>query len=52
MALPIHVRLAVAFVLCMFEYLSLGFLSLEPGRQIVHNYFPYGKNTTASDDDA
>lgn len=44
----LHFRLTLAFILCVFEYASLGILSLEPSRQILHKHFPYDSNTTDS----
>lgn len=44
----LYLRLTISFILCIFEYASLGFLSLEPGRRIMNNYFPRGNSTQPS----
>jgi hypothetical protein len=40
-----NTRLTIAFVLALFEFSSLGFLSLEPTRLILNHYFPRGNAT-------
>eukprot|EP00048_Salpingoeca_helianthica_P015592 m.227558 g.227558 ORF g.227558 m.227558 type:complete len:255 (+) comp17247_c0_seq1:170-934(+) len=48
--MKINTRLTIAFIFCIFEFSSLGFLSLEPSRLILNNYFPRG-NATDGDSD-